>query len=134
MTGKPESLLDRADAGAQFMQTQIVMNVDILRAWMQRLVEAKITWRYSVIVTVAPLPSAETARWVKTNMIDSKVPLPLIERLEQAADPEAEGVAICAEVMQQIAEVPGVSGINVMSTGDIELSAAAIRASGLASG
>ena len=131
---EPESLLGRADAGAQFVQTQIVMNLDVLRQWMARLVAAKITWRYSVIVTVAPLPSAETARWVKTNMSDSKVPPALIDRLEQAADPEAEGVAICAEVMQQIAEVPGVSGINVMSTGNIELSAAAIRASGLASG
>jgi methylenetetrahydrofolate reductase (NADPH) len=127
-----ESLTERADAGARFLQTQIVMNVDILRAWMKRLVEAKATWRYSVVVTVAPLPSAETARWVKTNMSDSKVPLKLIERLEKAADPEAEGVAICAETMRQIAEVPGVSGINVLSTGDVALSAAAIRASGLA--
>lgn len=129
---KPESLVARADAGAEFLQTQIVMNIDILRAWMQRLVESRITWRCSVIVSLATFPTAKSAQWVKDNMSDSKVPLPLIKRLQQAGDSEAEGVTICAELMQQVAEVPGVSGINLMSTGNVALSAAAIEASGLA--
>lgn len=126
-----ESLLARAEAGAEFAQTQLCFNVSLLRQWMQRLVEAKLTWRYSVIVSVTVLPSVATARWVKENLPDSKVPEPLIRRLEQATDPEREGIAICAETMREIAEVPGVSGINLMTTGSPEQLAAAIDDSGL---
>jgi methylenetetrahydrofolate reductase (NADPH) len=129
-----ESLKSRAAAGARFMQTQLCFNIDTLRRYMYMLVERKVTWDYSVVVSVTPLPSAETARWLKKNMADSLIPKHVIERLEQAADPELEGVRICAESMQEIAEIPGVSGINLMTTGDPDLLAAAFEASGLASG
>jgi methylenetetrahydrofolate reductase (NADPH) len=127
-----ESLRARAAAGSQFMQTQISMNMDILRRFMHMLVEHKLTWDYSVVISVTPLPSAETARWVKKNMTDSLIPKPIIERLEDSADPVQEGINICAETMQEIAEIPGVSGINLMTTGDPEAIIATLEASGLA--
>ena len=132
---KPEwtadSLGARAAAGARFLQTQLCFNLDILREYMRAMVEAKLTWRYSVIVSLAVLPSAITAQWVKKNMSDSRIPKPVIQRLEQAADPEQEGIRICAELMQEIAEIPGVSGINLMTTGNEAAIPAAIEASGL---
>ena len=127
-----ESLKSRAAAGAQWMQTQLSFNMDILRRYMHMLVDLKVTWDYSVIVSLTPLPSAETARWIKQNLADSLVPKPVIERLEQASDPENEGVKICAELMQEVAEIPGVSGINLMTTGNPDLLVAAFEASGLA--
>ena len=42
-----------------------------------------------------------------------------------------EGILICAELMQEISEIPGVSGVNLMTTGDPKALPAAIRASGL---
>ena len=131
---KAESLAARAVAGARFLQTQLCFNLNILRGYMDALVAAKLTWKYSVMVSLAVLPSAVTAQWVKKNLSDSRIPKSLIRRLEQAADPEREGIAICAEKMQQIAEIPGVSGINLMTTGDAGAITAAIEASGLRSG
>jgi len=128
-----ESLTERAAAGARFLQTQLCFNLDILRHYMQAMVEAKLTWRYSVIVCLAVLPSAVTAQWVKKNLSDSRIPKPLIARLQDAADPAAEGVRICAELMQEISEIPGVSGVNLMTTGDMDAIPAAIEASGLRS-
>ncbi len=84
-----------------------------------------------MIVSLTPLPSAETARWVKDNMLDSKIPDTIIERLEQADDPLAEGIGICAETMRAMAGIPGISGVNLMTTGEPEHIAAAIEASGL---
>lgn len=130
---KADSLSARAVAGARFLQTQLCFNLDILRQYIAAMVEAKLTWRYSVIVSLAVLPSAVTAQWVKKNMSDSRIPKPIIQRLEQAADPEQEGVRICAELMQEISEIPGVSGINLMTTGDAAAIPAAIEASGLRS-
>ncbi len=49
-------------------------------------------------------------------------------------DPESEGIAICAELMQEISGIPGVSGVNLMTTGDPKAIPAAIRASGLRNG
>jgi methylenetetrahydrofolate reductase (NADPH) len=100
---------------------------------MDRLVEARTTWKFSVIVSLAPLPSADTARWVKEQMPDSKIPEALIKRLEQAPDPELEGIRICAEAMQEVAEIPGITGVHLMSTGSPEHISAAIDASRLAS-
>jgi methylenetetrahydrofolate reductase (NADPH) len=129
-----ESLKSRATAGAQWMQTQLAFNMDILRRYMHMLVDLKVTWDFSIIVSLTPLPSAKTARWIKRNMADSLVPKTVIERLEQAADAEHEGVKICAELMQEVAGIPGVSGINLMTTGNPDLLLAAFEASGLAAG
>ena len=114
------------------MQTQIAYNMDVLRNYVQLLVENQLTWDYSVIVSLTPLPSAKTARWIKQNMADSLVPKGIIERLEDADDPEAEGITICADTMRKVAEIPGVSGINLMTTGDPDALCAAFEVSGLA--
>jgi len=126
-----ESLVARAAAGARFLQTQICFNQDILQQYMQAMVEARLTWRYSVIVSLAVLPSAVTAKWVKKNLSDSRIPKAMVQRLEEATDPEQEGIRICAEAIQQIAGIPGVSGVNLMTTGDPQAIVEAIRASGL---
>jgi methylenetetrahydrofolate reductase (NADPH) len=128
---RAESLTERANAGARFLQTQLCFNMDILRLYMKRFVEAKLTWNYSVMVSLSPLPSAETAKWLKENMGDSRIPKSVIQRLEDAKDPEREGIEICAELMREISEIPGVSGVNLLTTGNAEAIPAAIRASGL---
>jgi len=130
---RAESLAARAAARAQFVQTQLCFNMEILRQFMKRFVAAKLTRSYSVMVSLSPLPSAATARWVKENMSDSRIPAAVIQRLEDAKDPEREGIAICAELMLEISEIPGVAGVNLMTTGDPEAIPAAIRASGLRS-
>lgn len=126
-----DSLAVRSGAGARFLQTQLCMNLNLLRHYMRRLDEAGLTRRYAVIVSVSPLPSAQTAAWMRKNMKDSRIPDPIIQQLEDAADPQAEGVKICARLMRKIADIPGVSGINLMTTGNPETITAAIEASEL---
>lgn len=130
---RAEALQEKAAAGAQFIQTQICYNLDILRHYLERLVEARATWDFSVLASLAPLPSVNTARWVNENMADSKIPQALIRRIEQAADPEREAITACAEAMQEMAEIPGLSGVHLMTTGNAEHISAAIDASGLTS-
>ncbi len=127
---KAESLLEKASAGARFMHTQLCMNLDTLQAYMSHLIEARVTWQFSTIVTLAVLPSAETALWMKTNLRDSLVPDSVIQRLKNAPDPEQEGIKICAEHIRHIAELPGISGVHIFTPGKPELIAHAIRQSG----
>jgi methylenetetrahydrofolate reductase (NADPH) len=126
-----ELLLARAGAGARFLVTQPCFDPKMLRLYMRRMVEAKVTWNYSVIVTLAPLPSAESARWLVENHRGAVIPDSVIERLEKVPDPQLEGIDICAELMRDIAGIPGVSGFNLLTLGSPEAVVAALEASGL---
>ena len=128
---KPSALLGRSDAGARFIQTQLCFDVDALRRYVRKLSAAKLTHRVHVIVSLGTLPSADAARWLQQNLRGSVMPKAVIKRLEQARDPEQEGISICAELLQQVAEIPGVDGANVVTPGDLETVPAAIQASGL---
>jgi len=128
---KPRTLAAKIDAGAQFVQTQLCFDVQALRHYMKRLVTARVPQRAHVLVGLAPLPSAAVARWLRRNLRGALMPAETIRRLEQARDPEQAGVDICAELLQQLAEIPGVSGASLMSPGHPDTIRAAIRASGL---
>lgn len=130
---RAESLAARAKAGARFLQTQLCFKPDVIRAYIEALVKTKLTWRYSVMISLTTLPSAKTALWLKNNMPDSRIPDHVIKRLEDAVDEEQEGIKICAELMQEISQIPGVSGVNLMTMGNADSIPAAIDASGLRS-
>ena len=103
----------------------------MLRKYMKRLVEDKVTWQFAVIVTLAPLPSAETAAWLQENIRGALIPPALVERLQHADDPEQEGIDICAELIREIAAIPGISGINLLTLGNPPAVKAAIESSGV---
>ena len=127
---KPRTLLSKVEAGARFIQTQLCFDIKTLRRYMTHLVEARLTWKTAIIVSLATLPSAMSARWLRENLRGSVVPKKVIRRLQQARDPEQEGIAICAELLEQLGEVPGVSGAHLMTPGAIETIPAAILAAG----
>jgi methylenetetrahydrofolate reductase (NADPH) len=129
----PKNLIRKCDAGVNFIQLQICFDLDIARNYMARIIASKMTHNASFIMALAPLPSAEVARWVRDNVKGALVPEPIIERLEQASDPEREGIEICAELMRELAMIPGVSGVNLLTLGDVESVPAAIKASGVRS-
>ena len=127
----PKNLIRKCDAGANFVQLQICFDLDVARNYMARIVTAKLTHKARFILALAPLPSADAARWVRDNVKGALVPESIIERLEQASDPEREGIEICAELMQELATIPGASGVNLLKLGDLEAIPAAIEASGV---
>ncbi|MDP6175034.1 MAG: methylenetetrahydrofolate reductase, partial [Rhodospirillales bacterium] len=111
----PDGLTAKADAGAQFVQTQFCFDMDILTRYMARLVDAGITERLSFIMGMGPMASAKSARWMRDNLWGVIIPDHLIERLERAEDQKAEGHKICVELIQQLAEIEGVAGTHVMA-------------------
>ena len=127
----PQKLIDKIDAGAQFVQTHVCMNMDLLSNFMKHLVENNLIRRVSFIAGTAVFPTAEAARWLKENRRNVMIPESIIKRLKQAKDPESEGIKICTEQMQEMAEIPGVSGVNVMSGGEASAIVAAVHAANL---
>jgi len=128
---KPEKLEAKADAGARFVQLQLCMNIDVLRSYMARLVDSRLTWRFQVLANIAVLPSVEEARAMRRDNSGAIIPAELIGRLENAENPQAEGITIAAEIIQQLQEIPGIAGVNLQTTADSGLIAAAIVQSGV---
>ncbi len=127
----PNNLIRKCDAGTNFVQLQICFDMGVIRNYMARIVASKLTRRVNFIMALSPLPSADAARWIRDNVTGALVPETIIERMDQASDPEREGIEICAELLQELATIPGVSGANLLTLGELETIPAAIDASGV---
>src|SRR4029077_14647161 len=115
---KPESLQAKIAAAAQFVQTQFCMDAGLVRRYMARLSEHGIPEKLSVVIGIAPLRSAKSARWIKEKLFGAVIPDALIERLENAGDPAAEGRRICLDLVGALADIPQVAGVHIMAPGN----------------
>jgi methylenetetrahydrofolate reductase (NADPH) len=111
----PASLINKVSSGAQFAQTQFCMDAGILRRYMARLAEQGLAGRLHLLIGVAPLASVKSARWIKHNLFGSIIPDWMIERLENAGDPAAEGCAMCVDLLREYCEIPGIGGAHIMA-------------------
>jgi methylenetetrahydrofolate reductase (NADPH) len=112
---KAADLVAKADAGAAFVQTQFCMDMALLRRWIGRLGELGLTERLKVLVGLAPIPSARSARWMRERLYGTIIPDSIVERLDHATDPRREGVAVCVELLHELAQMPGVAGAHLMA-------------------
>ena len=115
---QPTSLQAKVEAGAQFAQTQFCMDAGVVRRYMARLAECGIAERLSVIIGVVPLRSAKSARWIKEKLFGAVIPDAIIDRMDRASDPVAEGRRICVDLVQELASVPHVAGVHIMAPGN----------------
>ena len=116
----PQSLTAKIADGAQFAQTQFCMDAGVVRRYVHRLAELGLTEQIFLIVGIAPLRSARSARWMKDKLAGTIIPDGVIERMERAADPLAEGQRICTELVTELANIPGVAGAHIMAPNNDE--------------
>ena len=67
------------------------------------------------LIGTGPLPSARSAIWMRDNLWGVIVPDVIVKRLETAKDPMLEGIKICAEQLQELSDIPGISGAHLMA-------------------
>jgi len=115
---EPKGLQAKIDAGAQFVQTQFCMDAGVVRRYVARLAERGLMDRISLIVGIVPLRSAKSARWIKEKLFGAIIPDSLIERMEAASDPLAEGRRICLDLVGELAGIPQVAGVHIMAPGN----------------
>jgi methylenetetrahydrofolate reductase (NADPH) len=127
----PEKVVDKVDAGAQFLLANANLDIGLLRNYMSHLIAARLTRRASVIVSSVILSSADDARWLRDRRANITIPDTVVHRLENAADPRTEGLTICAEHLSQLADIPGVSGANIIASTDLAMIPEVINAANL---
>jgi methylenetetrahydrofolate reductase (NADPH) len=124
----------KADAGAGFIQTHAVFDVEAFGAWLAAANQAGITDKTAVLAGILPLESAEEAETLREKYTDFTIPDSIIERLKSAGSAEArkkEGIAICAEIIGKIKNMNGLRGIHILSGGKEHLIPEILSASGL---
>jgi methylenetetrahydrofolate reductase (NADPH) len=115
---QPNALLGKVKSGAQFVQTQFCMDAAIVRRYIGALDKAGITKELAILIGVNPLRSAKSAAWMKSHLYGTIIADAFIARMEQASDPEREGVRICAELIEELSGIPGVAGVHIMAPGN----------------
>jgi methylenetetrahydrofolate reductase (NADPH) len=118
---RPEELLAKADAGAQLVITQICLNSDVLRRYMEFLISHKLLQRFSVIASIAVVASHELAVWLRDNRQGTIIPDDYIERLSAAEDGETAAIEYTAALVREIRDIPGVAGVNFAAAGDLHM-------------
>ena len=112
---RPHRLAKKIEAGAQFIQTQYCYDIDRLKTYMQAIRDLGLDEKIFMLIGVGPLASARTAQWMRTNVPGVHIPDAVIDRLKGAEDQKAEGVKLCIDMIQQIKEIDGVSGVHIMA-------------------
>jgi methylenetetrahydrofolate reductase (NADPH) len=128
----PARLEAKADAGADFVQTQIVFDVDALGAWTEQARARGIFDRMFVLVGVAAPRSAATARYLREHLPGVVVPDAVVARLEQAGEAaEDEGVRLTVEIVERLRAIRGIAGVHVIGLGHEEAVRRVIETAGL---
>jgi methylenetetrahydrofolate reductase (NADPH) len=112
---QPDKLAAKIAAGAAFAQTQFCMDTGIVRRYTERLAAHEATRGLFLLVGIAPLRSAKSARWMQQHLYGTIIPDAVIARLDAAADPAREGERICVDLITELAAIPGVAGVHVMA-------------------
>ena len=125
---QPTALQAKLDAGAQFVQTQFCMDAGVVRRYVARLAECGLAGKFALLVGIAPLRSAKSARWITEKLFGAIIPEAIVDRLEHTKDPAAEGRRICVDLVAELADVSHVAGVHIMAPGHDSAVPAVIKA------
>ena len=106
-------LAKKITAGAEFIQTQCIYNLDRFEEWMKLARDRGLTEKVYIMAGMTPMKSVGMARYMKNRVPGMDVPDELIKRLADTPKEKQaeEGVTICVEAIQRLKEVEGVAGL-----------------------
>jgi methylenetetrahydrofolate reductase (NADPH) len=110
-------LAKKVAAGADFIQTQCIFNVDRFAEFMKQAKDMGLTEKVHILAGITPLKGVGMAKYMANKVAGMEIPEELINRLagvpkEDQAD---EGIKIAVETIQKVREIPGVDGIHLMA-------------------
>jgi methylenetetrahydrofolate reductase (NADPH) len=116
-------------AGADFLLTQPVFDVDGFSLWLESACKRDFDKRTAIIVSVLPITSLERADALQNTQIYGAIPESIFSRIRNAADPSREGMAIAVETAVRLKGMQGIRGVHILSGGSalIEESMLAVR-------
>jgi len=110
-----QRLAKKVKAGADFIQTQAVFDVDKFSRWMKMLRDQGLDKQVHILAGIIPIKSVGMARYMRDNVSGIGVPDEILTRMEEAKDAKEEGVNIALEIIDRLKEIEGIHGIHIMA-------------------
>ena len=107
----------KINAGAQFIQTQLVYDIELLERWLEALEARDLLTKVHILIGIGPLRSVRVVRYMLEHIPDIALPARIVEQMEHSPEPEETGLEIALRLIEEIKQLPGVSGIHLMSVG-----------------
>jgi methylenetetrahydrofolate reductase (NADPH) len=110
-------LSKKVAAGADFIQTQIIYNVDKFAEWMKGVRDRGLHEKVKILAGVAPIKSVGAAKYMKTKVPGMDVPDSVVARLQGVPKEQVskEGIKLCVDIINQVRQIEGVAGIHLMA-------------------
>jgi methylenetetrahydrofolate reductase (NADPH) len=110
-------LAKKVAAGAEFIQTQCIYNLDKFEDWIAKARDRGLTEKVYILAGLTPMKSVGMARYMKNRVPGMDVPDEIVKRLgETPKEKQAEeGIKICVEAIQRLKEVEGLAGFHIMA-------------------
>ncbi|MBM4142781.1 MAG: methylenetetrahydrofolate reductase [Lentisphaerae bacterium] len=102
-------------AGADFVQTQCIYDMERFDRWMKEVRARGLHRKCAILAGVTPLKSVGMARYMRDQVAGVTVPDCYVQRMAEASDPKAEGIAICVEQIRRLRAIEGVAGVHIMA-------------------
>jgi methylenetetrahydrofolate reductase (NADPH) len=122
----------KVKAGARFIQTQPVFDMDIFTRWMEKVVEMGLHEKCAILAGVMPVKSVKALYHMKKEVPGVKINDEYINRLENASDPKEEGIKIAIEMIKVLQKIKGVRGIHIMPVMWESITPVIVKEAGLA--
>jgi len=106
-------------AGAEFIQTQPVLDMERFKEWLGQAAERGLVDQCPVMAGVIALRSLAMAQDLNRNVPGVMIPDAILDRLGGVPEDqqEDEGIKICVEKIQELRETEGIKGVHIMSPG-----------------
>jgi methylenetetrahydrofolate reductase (NADPH) len=110
-------LAKKIAAGAEFIQTQCIFNVEKFEVYMKLIRDRGLHEKVFILAGVTPLKSVGMAKYMKNRVPGMDVPDEIVKRMSGVAKEKQpdEGIQICVEAIQRLKQVEGVKGFHVMA-------------------
>jgi methylenetetrahydrofolate reductase (NADPH) len=110
-------LAKKVKAGAEFIQTQCIYNLERFKEWMTQVRDRGLHDHVYILGGITPLKSAKMAEYMRTQVAGMDIPEALVRRMQSvpAKEQRREGLKISLETIQALQEIEGVHGIHIMA-------------------
>ncbi len=124
---RPIRLKKKAMAGADFIQTQGVYDIEQFRAQMRKVVAMGLHEQTAILAGIIVPKSAMMLRYMHSSVAGVSVPQALMDRMNTAKEKagedkqkarenqEEEGIRVAVELIEQARETEGVRGVHIQA-------------------
>lgn len=126
-----DRLRKKIDAGAEFIQTQSVYNVEKFARWMDDVQSQGLDKKVHILAGITPLKSVRMTERMKFHVPGTDVPDVVYQRMKNASDPAKEGYTIALETIRELKILPGIHGIHITALFWEEIIPALVKDAGL---